>query len=161
MTFCLRGKHAQYCSYAHTAIVFTQDNPSSYVGATRQTKAASLRRASRCLAFEGIACYHKSMDELKISTEKLDAALSRLETVVDGLLERSADPAATAKEVELLNQDRAKLAEELDAALARERDLKSLADEASSALGSAIKEVEAALTVGEADTDEGQGSVES
>ena len=101
------------------------------------------------------------MDELKISTKKLDEALGRLETVVDGLLERSSNPAATAKEVELLNQDRARLGEELSAALAREKELQSLADEASEALGSAINEVRAAI-VGEPETpEEGSGSAES
>jgi len=82
---------------------------------------------------------------MKKSTEKLDAALARLETVLDGLLDKSGDPTATAREVELLNTDRAKLAEELDAALARERELQELADEASEALGTAIEEVRAAL----------------
>jgi len=104
------------------------------------------------------------MDELKISTEKLDDALSRLETVIDGLLERSANPAATAKEVELLNQDRANLADQLDQALSRERELQNLADQASDALGTAIEEVKAVLVPGDADEpsndDEGSGSVE-
>ena len=104
------------------------------------------------------------MDELKISTEKLDDALSRLETVIDGLLERSANPAATAKEVELLNQDRANLADQLDQALSRERELQNLADQASDALGTAIEEVKAALVPGDADepsnSGEGSGSVE-
>ena len=39
----------------------------------------------------------------------------------------------------------ARLAEELDASLARENELQKLADEASAALGSAIAEVRAAL----------------
>lgn len=82
---------------------------------------------------------------MKQSTVKLDDALARLETVLDGLLDKSGDPTATAREVEVLNTDRAKLAEELDAALARERELQELADEASEALGTAIEEVRAAL----------------
>jgi len=94
---------------------------------------------------------------MKISTEKLDAALARLETALDGLLDTSGDPTATAREVEVLNTDRAKLAEELDAALARERELQELADDASEALGTAIEEVRAALIRQEED----QGGVES
>ena len=101
------------------------------------------------------------MDELKISTKKLDEALERLETVIDGLLERSANPAATAREVELLNQDRARLGDELDAVLAREKELQSLADEASEALGSAINEVRAAIVREEPSAEEGSGSAES
>lgn len=97
---------------------------------------------------------------MKKSTEKLDEALERLETVIDGLLERSSNPAATAKEVELLNQDRARLGNELDAALAREKELQSLADEASEALGTAITEVRAAL-VREEGEEEGSDSAES
>ena len=101
------------------------------------------------------------MDELKKSTKKLDEALERLETVIDGLLERSSNPAATAREVHLLNQDRAKLGDELDAALAREKELQSLADAASEALGTAINEVRAALVEEEETNDEGAGNVES
>lgn len=97
------------------------------------------------------------MDEMKKSTEMLDAALARLETALDGLLDTSGDPTATAREVEALNKDRANLAEELDAALARERELQELADEASEALGTAIEEVRSALLKQE----EERGSVES
>lgn len=97
------------------------------------------------------------MDDLKISTEKLDQALARLETVLDGLLDKSGNPTATAREVEVLNDDRARLADELDSALARERELQALADEASAALGSAIEEVRTAL-LGQ---DEDKSSVES
>ena len=99
------------------------------------------------------------MDELKKSTKKLDEALERLETVIDGLLERSSNPAATAREVELLNQDRARLGAELDDALAREKELQSLADEASAALGTAITEVRAAL-VQEENEEEGSDSAQ-
>ena len=97
------------------------------------------------------------MDEAKISTKKLDDALARLETVIDGLLDKAGDPAATAREVELLSIDRARLAEELDAALGREKELQALADQASEALGTAIEEVRATLV----DQDEGPGDVES
>ncbi len=48
-------------------------------------------------------------------------------------------------EAEALRRDRAKLAEDLDASRARERELEALADEASKALGVAIAEVKAAM----------------
>lgn len=102
-----------------------------------------------------------SMDELKVSTEKLDKALARLETVLDGLLDKAGNPSIAAREVELLNLDRAKLAEELDEALARERQLQALADEASDALGTAIQEVRSALVDKEEAPEEDQNSVES
>lgn len=98
---------------------------------------------------------------MKLSTKKLDEALERLEMVIDGLLDRSSNPAATAREVELLNQDRARLGEELDAALSREKELQSLADEASEALGSAIDEVRAAIVDKESSPNEGPDNAES
>lgn len=85
------------------------------------------------------------MMTLDQATEKLDAALKRLEGTLDGVFERAGDPDIARREVAALNQDRANLAEELDAALAREKELQLLADEASVALGSAIAEVRAAL----------------
>ncbi|MEO1475352.1 MAG: DUF4164 family protein, partial [Pseudomonadota bacterium] len=76
---------------------------------------------------------------------KLDAALRRLENQMDRLSEQAGDPAVVRREIEALTQDRARLAEELDASLARESELQALADEASAALGAAIEEVRAAL----------------
>ena len=85
------------------------------------------------------------MSSIDESVAALDAALRRLESVVDGLLARAGDPALARKEVAALIEDRARLADELEAALAREGELQALADEASAALGSAIEEVRAAL----------------
>ena len=78
------------------------------------------------------------MTELDPSARRLDAALKRLEGALDSLMSRTGDPAA-------LVEDRARMAEELDASLAREEELQALADEASEALGAAIEEVRAAL----------------
>lgn len=92
---------------------------------------------------EGLIC--KIMTNLDEATGKLDAALARLEGRLGAVLEQTGDPGVARREVEALTEDRARLAEELDAALAREKELQALADEASVALGSAIAEVRAAL----------------
>ena len=86
-----------------------------------------------------------NMSELDPSAARLDQALQRLEGALDALFARSNDPAISIKERAALLADRSALAEELDASLAREKDLQALADEASAALGSAIEEVRAAL----------------
>ncbi|GAB5458595.1 MAG: hypothetical protein Hens3KO_16250 [Henriciella sp.] len=79
------------------------------------------------------------------SAKRLDQALARLEGAVDGLFERSGDPVLARKELAAMVEDRAYLAQQLDDALAREKELQALADEASEALGAAISEVRAAL----------------
>lgn len=88
------------------------------------------------------------MTRLSDASQRLDAALARLEGALDTLLEGAAIPESASREVEALLADRTKLADDLDAALEREAELQALADEASSALGSAIEEVRAALVHG-------------
>lgn len=85
------------------------------------------------------------MSAIDSSIENLDAALKRLEGALDSHFAREGDPAVMRKEIDALVDDRARLAEELDSAKAREKELQALADEASEALGSAIDEVRAAL----------------
>lgn len=85
------------------------------------------------------------MTELDPSVRRLDAAIKRLEGALDSLMSRTGDPAVTRAELAALVEDRARMAEELDASLAREEELQALADEASEALGAAIEEVRAAL----------------
>ena len=85
------------------------------------------------------------MNEIKSASDRLDAALARLEGAIDTLMSRTGDPDVKNAELEALVADRAKLAEELDASLAREKELQALADEASAALGSAIDEVRAVI----------------
>ena len=77
--------------------------------------------------------------------QKLDTALRHLEENLAMVTDRMGDPGVARREVEMLMTDRDRLAGELDASLARENELQSLADEASLALGSAIAEVRAAL----------------
>lgn len=85
------------------------------------------------------------MSELEPAAERLDAALKRLEAALEAHLVRVGNPAALRAEITALVTDRARLAEELDQSLTREKELQSLADEASVALGAAIEEVRAAL----------------
>jgi hypothetical protein len=85
------------------------------------------------------------MSGLESSVERLDKAVSRLERAVGVLFERTGDPAVAKRELAAMIEDRAYLAQQLDDALAREKELQALADEASEALGAAIAEVRAAL----------------
>jgi hypothetical protein len=83
-------------------------------------------------------------DPLDTAIRRLDQALSALETRI------AARPAAyDPQEDDLFDNDRARLAAELDAARARERALEDIAAEASAALGRAAAEVRAALSAEE------------
>jgi len=76
---------------------------------------------------------------------RLNRALKRLDGAVDGLFNQMDESDRAQGELDVLIRDRARLAEELDASLSREKELEEIADEASEALGSAIAEVRAAL----------------
>ncbi len=89
------------------------------------------------------------MTQMDSAAARLESALKRLEVALEAQLTRAGDPDLLRAEISALVEDRARLAGELDTALAREQELQVLADEASAALGSAIKEVRAALTPGE------------
>jgi len=82
----------------------------------------------------------------------LDLAAKRLENAVHVLEQRLAAKlrAAGAEAGGLFDQDRAKLAAELDQAKARERELEEAGAQASAALGKAIQEIKAALAGQEA-----------
>jgi len=82
------------------------------------------------------------MDEALV---RLEAAIDRLEGRLDGLFERLDGHRTQEREADALRVDRTRLAGDLDAARARERELQRLADEASEALGAAISEVREAL----------------
>ncbi|WP_148206035.1 DUF4164 family protein [Hyphomonas neptunium] len=97
------------------------------------------------------------MNEMDSAATRLDAALKRLEGALEAHLTRAGDPAALRAEITALVEDRSRLAEELDDALAREQELQALADEASDALGAAIQEVRAALSPEEEEPGDGQG----
>jgi hypothetical protein len=77
----------------------------------------------------------------------LDLAAKRLERAVHLLEQRLAERAKDGGGAVggLFDQDRAKLAAELDEARARERELEAAGAEASAALGRAILEIRAAL----------------
>jgi hypothetical protein len=77
----------------------------------------------------------------------LDVAAKRLERAVHVLEQRLGErlKAAGAEAGGLFDQDRARLASQLDEARARERELEAAGAEASQALGRAIAEIRAAL----------------
>jgi cell shape-determining protein MreC len=83
--------------------------------------------------------------EMDAAVRRLEAAINRLEGRLDGLFERVETYRAQQREADALRLDRTRLAGDLDAARARERELQRLADEASEALGAAISEVREAL----------------
>jgi hypothetical protein len=77
---------------------------------------------------------------LEAAIQRLDRAVGQLEVRMSGLLTD-----AKAGSGELFDQDRAKLAQELDQARGRERDLEVAGTAASKALGRAIADIRAAL----------------
>ncbi|MFZ5718512.1 MAG: DUF4164 family protein [Pseudomonadota bacterium] len=77
---------------------------------------------------------------LDLAAKRLDSALHVLEQRLALRLKQ-----ASAEGGDLFDQDRAKLAAELDAARARERELEEAGAQASEALGRAIQEIRAAL----------------
>jgi chromosome segregation ATPase len=85
------------------------------------------------------------MPDFDTAILRLDQALARLESAIEGLINRRGEQDRERDELDVLIADRARLAEELDAAMAREKELEEIADEASEALGAAIAEVRAAL----------------
>lgn len=100
------------------------------------------------------------MNDMDATATRLDAALKRLETALEAHLSRAGDPSTLRAEIMALATDRAKLACQLDDALAREQELQALADEASEALGSAIQEVRAALGPDDRSAEEDAGHVQ-
>ncbi len=83
--------------------------------------------------------------EIDNALRQLEASIDRLEGRLDGLFDRLEGHRSREREADALRVDRARLAGDLDAAKARERELQRLADEASEALGAAISEVREAL----------------
>ena len=83
--------------------------------------------------------------EIDTALQQLEAAIDRLEGRLDGLFDRLETHRSREREGDALRMDRVRLAGDLDAAKARERELQRLADEASEALGAAISEVREAL----------------
>jgi len=85
------------------------------------------------------------------SESALDLAARRLERAVFLLEQRLEERLKTAgaEAGGLFDQDRAKLAQELDESRARERELEEAGAEAAAALGRAIQEIKAALNGGQ------------
>ena len=75
----------------------------------------------------------------------LDLAAKRLESALHVLEQRLSQRAAGAATGGLFDADRSRLAAELDASRARERELEEAGQEASEALGRAISGIRAAL----------------
>lgn len=80
--------------------------------------------------------------------ERIDQAAKRLERSVALLEQRLSRLSDEARSGGLFDEDRAKLAQELDASRARERELAEAGEQASKALGRAIAEIRAALGEG-------------
>ena len=80
----------------------------------------------------------------------LDLAAKRLESALHVLEQRLSQKLREAGDGGLFDQDRAKLAAELDQAKSRERELEEAGAQASAALGRAIQEIKAALADQEA-----------
>jgi len=91
---------------------------------------------------------------LEAAILRLDRAVAQLEVRMNALV----DEAQHANR-ELFDLDRAKLAAELDAARARERDLEAAGSQASAALGRAIADIRAALDGGRGDGGRGDDVV--
>lgn len=93
----------------------------------------------------------------------LDQAARRLERALALLEQRLGDRLArgSAELGGLFDQDRSKLADELDAARARQRELEAAGQEASLALGEAIAEIDAALASAPDDEADGADEEES
>jgi hypothetical protein len=77
--------------------------------------------------------------------DRIDQAAKRLERSVALLEQRLSRLSGEAQAGGLFDEDRAKLAAELDASRARERELAEAGEQASKALGRAIAEIRAAL----------------
>lgn len=80
-----------------------------------------------------------------VGDSALDQAARRLERAVTLLEQRLAQRARSGEASGAFDQDRTRLAAELDQARARERQLEEAGAEASAALGRAIAEIRAAL----------------
>ena len=85
------------------------------------------------------------MTDESVTDDALEQAARRLERAMNLLEQRFDHLTGAAGAGELFDHDRAKLAAELDAARARERDLAEAGEQASQALGRAIAEIRAAL----------------
>ncbi len=91
---------------------------------------------------------------LEAAIQRLDHAVAQLDLRLEALAAK-----AEAANTGLFEEDRARLAADLDAARGRERDLESAGQQASAALGRAIADIRAAL--GEDPDDEAEDADET
>ena len=75
---------------------------------------------------------------VELATKRLQAALDALEGAIERRLERDQGQAALASQVHAFDSDRARLAEELDAAIARARRLEAANRDVAQQLDEAI-----------------------
>lgn len=75
----------------------------------------------------------------------MEAALASLERALEGRLPRGGPPEDRSSEVEMLNADRARLAETLDASQARVARLEAVNRDASRRIAAAVEAIHAAL----------------
>jgi mRNA degradation ribonuclease J1/J2 len=80
--------------------------------------------------------------------DRIDQAAKRLDRAVALLEQKLSRLSDEAQSGGLFDEDRAKLAQDLDASRARERELAEAGEQASQALGRAITEIRAALGEG-------------
>lgn len=98
------------------------------------------------------------MTDESVTDDALEQAARRLDRAMNLLEQRLDQLTGAAGAGELFDHDRAKLAAELDASRARERDLAVAGEQASEALGRAIAEIRAALAQAAADDAPEQGA---
>jgi len=85
------------------------------------------------------------MNKLELAMERLSGALDRLESSINRQDLRSASAETLNNEINLLKEDRARLAEELDAMTAEARGLNELNERASETLAGAIDGIRGVL----------------
>ncbi len=86
---------------------------------------------------------------VETATERLQSALEALESAVERRLERDQGQAALASQVHAFDSDRARLAEDLDAAVSRARRLETVNREVARRLDEAIVTIRAILAPAE------------
>lgn len=87
---------------------------------------------------------------VELATKRLQAALDALEGAIERRLERDQGQAALASQVHAFDSDRARLAEELDSAIARARRLESTNRDVARQLDEAIATIRSIVEGAEA-----------
>jgi hypothetical protein len=93
---------------------------------------------------------HGAPSEVEAATRRLAAALDALEAAVERRRDADRDEDELASRIHALGTDRSRLANELDGALVRARELERINREVSQRLDGAIETIRAVLDSGEA-----------